>query len=177
MNKKNLRDYSYLAGVLDSDGSFQIQKKKHYKDFNRYYYSPVLAVDQADTRIINWLYGRFGGNVGIAKHGDRVTYHGLKQIVTEKDLFYWRKYLAIKDTALLKNLVSLLKIKKKQAEILLRLIYLKPNRTNGRKRVYTDRLLEQMQYLKDLLSEEKKTYFTDIPTSSFAATSTKQRER
>jgi len=168
MKKDKLRDLAYFAGIMDSDGCFQIVKKKtkyFLKKENRWkeyeIYDPRLAVDQADTRVINWLYGRFGGTVGIAKKGKRIAIGNSRKIYTEKDLFYWRLNIAKKMIPILKQIIPILKIKKRQAEIVVNIAQLRYSRYK-RQKPYTNLEMNRLRKYWLDIKKEKQKYFTEL---------------
>lgn len=60
MKKSNLTNCAYTAGVIDSDGCIHIGKRKRGNSFA---HNLSLHVNVVDGRMIDWLYGVWGGYV------------------------------------------------------------------------------------------------------------------
>jgi len=104
MKQSSLTRYTYLAGIIDGEGCIRINKTNK----NKPYYISQITVDQKDGRLIDWLYGNFGGSINEIGGNESKT----KQ-------YRWTIYgTKVKD--ILKKIIPFLTIKKHQAEILLR---------------------------------------------------------
>jgi len=164
MKQSNTSKYSYLAGVIDSDGCIRIQKdfntrSKHLKRAKNISHSLHIDVTQKDGRIINYLYGTFGGRVGTHKSG------------INKEYYYYWKITSSKAKYVLKRILPFLRYKKKQAEIGIRLqTQIEKRKSNLAGRELTDRDLEFREQLYQEIKKEKKTF---IPC---AAVETKRSE-
>lgn len=118
---------AYLAGVLDSDGWFTIHKNS--KQSVNPAYSPDIGINQVEPHACVLAYELWGGKLGKIDYSNTENRHSQKPMVT------WKPH---KDglAVLLKDIIPHLRIKKKQAEILLRLRadIVFHGRTGGRER-------------------------------------------
>ncbi len=109
MNKEEL---AYCAGVIDSDGCITIKQKRvssrRGKAVDQRTYSAAIFVRQVEPGAVTLLHSLFGGSIGVRQ----------PSIPGGRDLLHWevtcRK--AVKCAA---TLVKRLRIKRKQAEIIL----------------------------------------------------------
>lgn len=104
--------FAYLAGVLDSDGWFSIQKTKRKESTYSMTFSPVLGVANTSYTLMNWLTSNFGGKLRKRKPngwmmGKKIRWQWSIPITTLR--------------MLLPEIIPLLVIKKRQAELLLEL--------------------------------------------------------
>jgi hypothetical protein len=104
--------WSYIAGLMDTDGSFSLKRQKINKgtDVKNPRYLPVIAVSMTDVRSINYL--RENCNIGklyIPKNSDTSAgYH-----------YQFGIYTKLESVEFLKRVIPFLKSKKEQAEVLL----------------------------------------------------------
>lgn len=101
-------DIKYLAGLIDGEGCFSIQKRTGKQYRRGYYFFPRLFIRITDKAICPILKDNFGGYITFSK--SKKSNH--------KDAYRWTiqgKLL----TGLLKDLIPHLIIKKQQANILL----------------------------------------------------------
>jgi len=105
-------DYYYLAGILDGEGCFCISKRgKKLKSDNSQPYRCVMTVIITDKILTDWLEKTFGGTV----------YEYLPENINHSKRYDWSirgKNLE----KLLKILIPKLKIKQKQAKLVLEFV-------------------------------------------------------
>jgi hypothetical protein len=102
MNKNKLAIIAYFAGVLDGEGCLMIHRP--HGNFN--YFSMRIEISQKEGKLIDFLVGNFGGSV-------RDSMNGYKGV--------WKWQLCgDKAIELLKESLSYLIVKKKQAEVVIR---------------------------------------------------------
>lgn len=182
MNKKNIRDLSYTAGVMDSDGCFIIARSKRN---TCKYTQPIVVVQQIDTRVINFLFGVFGGKVGKTKPRVRNIFINGKRINSNEN-FFWKDCTIDGCYKFCKKIIPFLKLKKRQAELMFQFCCLKKrawkrcqhNTEKGRGGtciIYTPQEIEKMDKIYELIKMEKQNHFQKLPqTQSIAAAETKQ---
>lgn len=111
--KMNKLQSAYLAGLIDGEGYIGILKvkkgeKKQWFSNREFIFRPVMKVAMVDKELIRWLKGAYGGTFETRKaHGNA------------RESYCWslRKKSVI---TLIKKIYPYLRVKKKQAEILLR---------------------------------------------------------
>jgi len=173
MNKKNIRDLAYTAGVMDSDGCFIISRKKRG---NCKYTQPIIVVQQIDTRIINFLFGNFGGKVSQTKERVRNIFINGKQINSNIN-FVWKIATVDGCYDFCKKIIPFLKIKQRQAELMFQFCALKKsawkrsghdlvNGRGGRFIKYTPQEIERMDKIYEQICFEKKNHFQKLPQNS-----------
>lgn len=99
--------WAYIAGLMDTDGSFSIKKEKTAKNPK---YMPIISLSMVDSRAIYYIMNNFlGGNLITVKA--QSTYNGFcyRFIITKKEI-------AIK---FLQNVIAHLYLKHENANILL----------------------------------------------------------
>ena len=102
----------YLAGILDGEGWFSIQRTRRKNgDWNASYMANI-GIANTDIRLMKWLQDNFGGKVAVRKHRD--TDIGTKQ------RYEWRLN-STESKSLIPKVISYLLLKKEQAKILLEL--------------------------------------------------------
>ena len=105
-------DLSYIAGFIDADGAIMLQKHHRINLGWNPTYTPVIQAYGSKKEPIEYIQSIFGGNIRRGKrNGKQYEYNW--QIAGSK--IKW----------ILKSLLPYLKIKKKQAKILIKLIYWK----------------------------------------------------
>lgn len=109
MNKLQL---AYAAGVVDSDGCITIKRRKVWnerlrKSVDRYSYAATVFVRQVENNAVSLLQELFGGSIRIHP----------PSVAGGRPLFQWEVSNRI-GVACAKNLLPYLRIKKRQAEIL-----------------------------------------------------------
>jgi len=107
MKQSNTSKYAYLAGAIDSDGCIEITKGQK-NDRPNPTYRIRLRVNQFDGRMVDYLYGAFGGFL-------ITSYNKLRK----KNYYTWQ-IECNKAYYILNRLIPFLRIKKKQAEIAVR---------------------------------------------------------
>jgi len=103
---------AYMAGVMDSDGWFTIHKNSKQGDVP--IYSPGIGINQAEPEAIMLAREIFGGNVSI------IDYSKQKNRFSRKPMYHWKCLAGMQDVVL-EALIPHLRIKRKRAEVLLRL--------------------------------------------------------
>ena len=106
MYKKNY--IIYLAGILDGEGWFSVQKHIR-KNGQSYSYMPVIGVANTNKVLMDWLIDNFGGSIierqpNIKQFGGKLRYE-------------WRPKWSI-TKLLLKKIIPFLILKQNQAKIL-----------------------------------------------------------
>ena len=140
MNKQFI--LSYLAGFFDGEGSFGfIKHKKHKYKNDTYSLEPYIYIGNTNKSIMNYISKIFGNKIKYKKFNDikhkdqwHLYYHGMKDV-----------------QRICKQLSPYLRVKKKNAKILLNFIKLRLS-PKGKKRLikYTSKELiyyKQMQKL------------------------------
>ncbi len=149
MKKSNQTKLSYAAGILDGEGCITINKKKirngNYKGlFDNYYLSVIVT--QKDGKIVDWLYGNFGGCIYLHWKGTKTGYSH------EWVLNYQNA------ASFLKQILPFLTYKKPQAEVAIRFqsrinvgqTHLNEHELNIRKKIY-----EELSSLKHISTYSK----------------------
>ena len=108
----NKIDLAYLAGVLDSDGSFSIaiNRRQKFQGNRNPSYQEIVAIGQCDTQAIQLAKELFGGH----------TRHDESRGENRRPMHYWYVSSKIASRACV-ALLPYLRIKKRQAEIILEL--------------------------------------------------------
>lgn len=109
---------AYLAGLVDGEGYIGILQTKRgnkaeWHSSRQYMYSPVLKVCMTDKRVIEWLYGSFGG-----------TFETRKAHGKNRESYAWMCRKAAV-ASFLKYIYPYMRVKRKQAEIVFRFPTLK----------------------------------------------------
>ena len=107
MKQSNVSRYAYLAGIVDGEGCISALEDKRFSGQCFVH----LSITQKDGRLIDWLYGTFGGNIF------ENTTSGFS---AGSSCYRWDLY-SEKATKLLKKLLPFLRMKKRQAELAIRL--------------------------------------------------------
>lgn len=104
--------WSYLAGIMDTDGSFSVKRQVQNKgtDVKNARYMPVISISSTDTRAINYIRENFPlGKLYIPKNKDCSSgFHYQYGLYTKKECIEF-----------LKRIIPFLKGKKENAETLL----------------------------------------------------------
>jgi len=140
MKQSNTSKYSYLAGIIDCDGWIIIVERNRHKH-TKPTFNVQVGLKQKDGRIVDWLYGNFGGNVYVDK----------------RRLFTWLLPHS-KNIYILKRILPFLKYKKKQAEIAIRLQTHIDKGYTGKRRntLLSNKEFEIRKQLYQQIKEEKK---------------------
>jgi hypothetical protein len=139
--------WSYIAGLMDTDGSFSI--KREDKKRKNMTYIPVILLTMTDCRAIYSLMNNFvGGNLYIAK------------AKTAKNGFCYRFMITSKDKCakFLRNIIPYLQVKHDQANVLLKFcenMVLTKCRMNG---VGVDELIFREQCYADIIKLNNGVY-------------------
>lgn len=69
MKQAKIARYAYAAGIVDGEGSFVVSyRQRDCKDgYSRNSFESKISVSQKDGRIVDWLYGVFGGFITIQR--------------------------------------------------------------------------------------------------------------
>lgn len=107
-------DIAYIAGVMDSDGYFTIKKStygmRRFKDRRNPDYSEKCGIKQVQPQAIKLIYENFGGYYRIEKSSSK-NGKPLNSITLQNR----------KADTFIKTILPYLRIKKRQAQILLKL--------------------------------------------------------
>ena len=95
---------SYLAGIIDGEGCLDIRKMKN----DRRYYSARLRVGMVDKEFIEWLRNSFGGSI-----------YCRKQNGNNRTSYTWQVDAKM-TMKILEKIYPYLRLKKKQAEIVMK---------------------------------------------------------
>ncbi len=129
MKQSKLSKYAYAAGIIDGEGSISVSKCNHRKGAANPGYAITIDVAMKDGRVIDWLFGTFGGSVRQESNNPscyRKSPDG--RIYKNCTLYHW--YIKCNKAAeVLKRVLPFLKLKKRQAELAIRL----QSRINGAK--------------------------------------------
>lgn len=115
--KADNKFWSYVAGIMDSDGAFSLARTL-VKGRGTYSYVPVIVLSQIDHRAIEYIYGgfrkgnRYLPNVKSCKAGVCYRY----EVKGQQEI-----------AEFLKNVIPFLRLKNKRAEILLKFCEIVPN--------------------------------------------------
>lgn len=111
MNNVTQMDFSYLAGFMDGEGSFSIVRQKRSESLSGFRYSAYCEVGNTNLDVIEWVCNKFDARIRSQRHREpryKVLY-----------VAYFRPNLLRK---ILPNLIPLLKIKPRQATLVLELL-------------------------------------------------------
>jgi hypothetical protein len=144
-------DYAYLAGILDGEGCFQIEKHNRIKTQDRlgndhivYKYRATITVAMNDKTTIERIAAIFSGaSIFGCKNNKKHTSWVIR----------WRSHTTVREiiNSTLKYLTT---SKREQAELILKFIELKKGfqRKDCRNKMVTDDLAEQYTKLKEKVS-------------------------
>lgn len=107
------RDWGYLAGMIDGDGSISLTRQRgRDKHPTWFYYEPHLQIYGTSEEAIKGIGSDFGGN--LSKHDNRGygADHNKKMWKV-----YWQAQAKVAEV--LRNVIPSLRIKQSQAELLL----------------------------------------------------------
>ena len=103
--------YAYLAGVLDSDGSFiMVHRIRYGKEF----YDTYIQVTNSNENLMKWLVKTFGGS-----YRDKTKYKQ-SSIPRIKNIFEWKQQRTRDLVPILEKAVPYLIIKKEKGEKMLK---------------------------------------------------------
>ena len=145
---------AYAAGIFDGEGCVDITHRNR-KGLINMQHDLRVKVTQKDGKIIDWLYGNFGGIV-IVKNKNST----LKNPDSENWIYEWR-ITALKALSFLKEIYPFLQYKKEQVELGIR--FQNRKKFTGRKVdslpqnevEVREKMLLQMQQLKHQFSKSK----------------------
>jgi len=101
-NCRKIAKLSYLAGIVDGEGTIMIQR---YKDGGGY--GLILSIGNSNFEVLQWIQERYGGNIVGPTHVNEGN---------RKPMYTWALY-GENARRLIKKLIGTLIIKKLQAEI------------------------------------------------------------
>lgn len=144
--------YSYAAGILDGEGRIRINRLSPRGYMVSPNYSLIVAISQKDGRIIDWLYGNFGGVVYLKNKKSFIT-------GTTNWIYVWQTD-NLKALEFLKKVYPFLKLKKDQAAIAIRFQGRKRNNndSNNKRLKLSEKEIEVREKLYLLLSLKKKDF-------------------
>lgn len=155
MKQSKISRYAYAAGLIDGEGCIRIEKRKARNNRSDNYFLSICLY-QKDGRMVDWLFGNFGGKVySVIMPPGKINENG-------GTIYQWR-ILNRKALEFLKKILPFLTVKKSQAEIGIRFGWKLKDRTgrrNGMGRVekLTDNELKEKEELKQMLHIIKKQY-------------------
>jgi hypothetical protein len=116
---------SYIAGYLDGEGYFGITKNRynHKRKTKGYFYRAIIKATSIDPEIINWLQESFGG------WKNKRKFEG-----NQKDAYTW-EFCGTGLIPFIRKIVPYLKIKKEQAQTILKAQKLKEKAENKGARI------------------------------------------
>jgi len=169
MKQSNTSRYAYLAGLIDADGCIAIKRTQASKSNQRSTpsYSLQITVNQYDGRLIDWLYGNFGGNVCTCWSRLR-------------NKNYYRWYITgSKAKYILKRLIPFLRYKKKQAElgIQLQTHIEKGMNGNSRWKSLSDKEIEIREKIYQESKELKQTFIPSAVVETKRSESSKKEDK
>lgn len=148
MKRTKENKLAYAAGIIDGEGCISIYKKSFrngkFKGTDARNYHLTVVVTQKDGKMMDWLYGNFGGSISLHKKWDRPEQ---KCWAHEWTLNYQ------KAADFLKQILPYIVAKKRQAEIAIQF----QSRITYGKRI-TQHELDTRTALADELKREKKNY-------------------
>jgi len=114
--KINKEDLAYLAGLIDGEGYIGLIKRfeKRRKGEPTCYYLPNVSVGMCDREAVDFLNNMFEGTFCITKKASPY-----------RDVYQWTALSVKRVQPLLDAIIPYLKVKKKQAELLLEYIELR----------------------------------------------------
>jgi len=113
MKQTKVAKYAYAAGLIDGDGSI-VACRVNRNDGRKNSYAISVEVCMSDGRPIDFLFGTFGGSVR------QRNYKNTNFKATKFSQYHW--YLkASKAKAFLKKILPFLRLKRRQAELAIRL--------------------------------------------------------
>ena len=117
MKQSKVSKFAYLAGLIDGEGSLTIAKHNAPIYGNQSAYSTQLTISLSDGRIIDWLYGTFGGKIYL-KPQKSTFCKGYEYYNSEQYCWFMQSHDL---TPLLKRTSPFLKLKKEQAQCIIRM--------------------------------------------------------
>jgi hypothetical protein len=111
MENKDKLDMSYVAGLMDGDGSFSISKGK--PDAVSPLYKPLIQLGSLHSELVKWLKEKFRGII-VCSPG-KICEDGIKR----RDFYRWRIEGRERCKKFIENICIYLKVKKGRAEFLL----------------------------------------------------------
>lgn len=114
---ENIEDsfWSYLAGIVDGEGTILVRKKLGRNDKN-WCYQGMLSVAQSNFPFLDYIRNELGGLGAIYPRGERGSFGS----PTSRSTFEWKLY-SKQALAVAEKLLPYLRIKKLQAEGLVEL--------------------------------------------------------
>ncbi len=104
----------YLAGIIDGEGSIQIEIQKKCESRKINYYSVRLIIVNTDIELMIWLENNFGGKFSMRK-----------KIENRKQCYKWNVF-SHKAVEILEACHPYMIVKEKHARLLLQFMNLKP---------------------------------------------------
>lgn len=95
---------AYVAGLIDGEGSVEIQKRKRAQCVNNVYFCPRIRICMTDKNIIEWLKDSFGGFISYRKEHDNC-----------RESFSWAMTSVKSVKPFIEKVYPYLKVKKQQA--------------------------------------------------------------
>lgn len=149
MKKDKQTKLAYAAGIIDGEGCIRIVTRKPRYGRSAQH-SLMLQVAQKDGILMDWLYGVFGGMIYLKNKKTDGT-----------DWIYEWRVMDNKAAEVLKQVLPLLTVKRKQAELALRFQTHKTGAGNygdGRYKPLSENELQLREKLAQEISELKRQY-------------------
>ncbi len=103
--------FAYLSGIIDSEGCFRFAKESRKKTIC---YKPCLSIGMTDKSLIEYITTLFPTSIHCSKRQNKLT-------------FYMIRYMSNKTEQILEKVYPFLRVKKDQADIILKVIKIKRN--------------------------------------------------
>ena len=147
MKKSNQAKYAYMAGLIDGEGCIssliQVSNKDGFSTAR-----VRLRIGQKDGRIIDWLFGNFGGRIGIHRDMRRDS----------NSSYMWESPEASRLYGILKRCLPFFVFKKRQAELAMQVIEIKATRKGSQR--YSSSQWLRLNSLCDELTKLHSVYLT-----------------
>jgi hypothetical protein len=131
----------YLAGIIDGEGSIQIEIQKKCASRKINYYSVRLIIINTNIELMIWLKDNFGGSFTMRK-----------KIENRKDCYKWNVF-SMKAAAILEACHPYMIIKEKHARLIIQFMNLKDKDSY----YLTDKVIKQRENLYLTLKSLNKT--------------------
>lgn len=132
--KSRLLAIAYLAGIIDGEGSFLIERHRMGR------FRPLIKIKMNDQRVMKWIHSTFGGTLIRFKEDPNIN---------REAGFVWKMRDKIELLKIVPELLEFLITKKFQAQVVL--AYAQAFNRGRSKARYTEDDLVQMTDLADLL--------------------------
>jgi len=132
----------YMAGIIDGEGSLQVEIQGVCASRKTDYYSVRLIIINTDKNLMDWLVKNFGGKI-----------HLRKLMPKRKQCYHWAIFSSDAE-AILKACLPYMIVKKPQAKLLIEFMHSKPEG----KYYITAEIQEHRRFLYKKMKELNHTY-------------------